>query len=114
MNKIVNYLEKAILGCFLLNDNFHNYYEKLSLTSFSNELHANIFMVMINLFEDKVRIDPLTVLSRLSLIRDFNKEDYVSYIYELANEVPSHQHIDSYIYELEYHNYIKEKDNEKG
>ena len=104
-------LEKSILGCFLLHDNFHMYWEKLSIDMFNFELHKKIFMSMCCLFEDKITIDPLTVMSRMSVVNLYDINDHsisyyddFEYLYALANECPSNNHISDYIHELELHN----------
>lgn len=104
---IIESLEKAILGCFLLKDNFHQYKDKLTSDCFKTNFHREIYCAMYDLHEENLNIDPLTVLSRLSHLENIDE----SYIYSLIDEVPSVNNIDSYIYELCEHNSRKDKDN---
>lgn len=110
VNDVVNDLEKAILGFFLLEDKFHLYSDQLSISTFECGFHQRIYMAMVHLAEDKISIDPLTVSSRLKLlfetVYDHNSDS--CYLYEIANACPSRLNTQSYINELSLHKESKE------
>jgi len=86
--------EKALLGCILVDDGqFDAVLEYISTPgAFHNELHRQIFQVMLNMRQQKQTIDIVTVADRLP--------DHAAYIAEMTNAVASTANVANYAAQL--------------
>ena len=97
--------EKSILGSILINDRV---LKKTLLfiepKDFTNKHNKLIFEVMIKNHYNNVTNDYVTILNELKKI---NNTDYLDYLLELTNIVPTSENINSYIKVLKEHNNLK-------
>jgi replicative DNA helicase len=92
-------LERAIIGCILMNGELFALYRGiLSNTDFNDELCNSIYKVMTLLEYKGVSIDPVLVVTELSALSGLNIDEHN--VYELANEAPSEKLYEDYVNEL--------------
>lgn len=89
--------EECVLGALLLDrDAIIAVAEFLRPDDFYDERHREIFVSALELYEDRVPIDVLTVSERLKKRKFLKKVGGASYLVELANKVPTAAHVEHY------------------
>lgn len=89
--------EESVLGALLLDkDAIIAIAEFLSPDDFYDDRHREIYECAIELYEDRVPIDVLTISERLKRRKSLKKLGGVSYLVELANQVPTAAHVEHY------------------
>ena len=89
--------EVSVLGAILLDrDAIVSVAELLEARHFYDERHAEIYEAVLDLYEERVPIDVLTVADKLSKRRSVKKVGGASYLAELANKVPTAAHVEHY------------------
>src|SRR3990170_2221052 len=89
--------EQSVLGALLLDkDAIIAVAEFLSPTDFYDERHGDIYKSCLELYEDRVPIDVLTVAERLKKFKVLSKVGGASYLADLANKVPTAAHVEHY------------------
>jgi replicative DNA helicase len=89
--------EQSVLGALLLDkDAIIAVAEFLHPTDFYDERHGDIFKSCLELYQDRVPIDVLTVAERLKKLKVLNKIGGASYLADLANKVPTAAHVEHY------------------
>lgn len=89
--------EVSVLGALLLNkDAVIAIAEFLQADHFYDQRHKDIYECMIQLYEERIPIDVLTVSERLKKQKALKAIGGVSYLAELANKVPTAAHIEHY------------------
>jgi replicative DNA helicase len=93
-------LEKAIIGCILMDhNNFILCKDMLELTDFRYDVCEMIYKVMITLESRGRTIDPIMVINELRTT--YNETEFPSqWVYQLANESPSGSIFEEYVDEL--------------
>jgi len=88
-------LEEAVLGAILVDkDGLPSVIEILRSESFYKEIHAEIYTVMLDLFEKSQPIDLLTVHESLKKAKKLDLVGGVNYLLELTNKVASAANIE--------------------
>lgn len=89
--------EESALGALLLDkDAIIAVAEFLSPNDFYDDRHREIFETCVELYEERVPIDVLTVAERLKRRKSLKKVGGASYLAELANKVPTAAHVEHY------------------
>jgi replicative DNA helicase len=89
--------EQSVLGCVLLeNACLPEVIDILKPEFFYNERHRQIFAAMRKLFIANVPVDLVTVLNELVADRDFDEIDGKTYLFALAQRVPSISNVLAY------------------
>lgn len=89
--------EKSTLGSLLIDkDAVIKIADILDPSDFYLDSHGQIFAVMLELYENRIPIDILSLASRLQEKNQLEALGGHSYLSELANEVPTSSHIVSY------------------
>ncbi len=89
--------EESVLGALLLDrDAIIAVAEFLNGSDFYETKHRDIFECCLELYEDRVPIDVLTVSERLKKRKVLKKIGGASYLAELANKVPTAAHVEHY------------------
>ena len=89
--------EVSVLGALLLDkDAVVAVAEFLLAEDFYNERHQEIFRAAIELYEERVPIDVLTVSERLKKRKALKKVGGSTYLAELVNKVPTAAHVEHY------------------
>jgi replicative DNA helicase len=89
--------EESVLGAFLLDkDAVIAVAEFLRPDDFYDDRHKEIFKVAIELYEERIPIDVLTVAERLKKRKVLKSIGGSSYLAELANKVPTAAHVEHY------------------
>lgn len=89
--------EESVLGALLLDkDAIISVAEFLSSKDFYDERHKLIYECVLELYEERVPIDVLTVADRLKKRKALKKIGGASYLAELANRVPTAAHVEHY------------------
>jgi replicative DNA helicase len=89
--------EESVLGALLLDkDAIIAIAEFLSPEDFYDDRHKEIFECAVELYEERVPIDVLTISERLKKRKALKKLGGVSYLVELANQVPTAAHVEHY------------------
>jgi len=89
--------EVSVLGALLLDkDAVISVAEFLDSSCFYDERHREIYESIIELYEDRIPIDVLTVSERLKKRKSLKKVGGASYLAELANKVPTAAHVEHY------------------
>ncbi len=89
--------EASVLGAILIDkDAIYNVAEILRPEHFYHPYHQQIYGVMLELYEERVPIDIITVAERLKKKRALKKIGGRAYLTKLANQVPTASHCDSY------------------
>ena len=92
-----NEAEESVLGALLLDkDAIIAVAEFLSSEDFYDERHKTIFDSCIDLYEERIPIDVLTVAERLKKKKTLKKIGGASYLAEIANKVPTAAHVEHY------------------
>jgi replicative DNA helicase len=89
--------EESVLGALLLDrDAIIAVAEFLRPEDFYDERHREIFISAIELYQERVPIDVLTISERLKKRKFLKKVGGASYLVELANKVPTAAHVEHY------------------
>src|SRR3989344_3065408 len=89
--------EESLLGALLLDkDAIIAIAEFLNPDDFYDERHKSIFECSLELYEERVPIDVLTISERLKRRKFLKRVGGVSYLVELANRVPTAAHVEHY------------------
>lgn len=89
--------EESVLGALLLDkDAIIGIAEFLKPDDFYDERHREVYECALDLYEDRVPIDVLTISERLKKSKVLKKIGGVSYLVELANQVPTAAHVEHY------------------
>lgn len=89
--------EESVLGAlFLDKDAIVAVAEFLRPDDFYDERHKEIYNAFLELYEERIPIDVLTVSQRLKKRKTLKKIGGVSYLVELANSVPTAAHVEHY------------------
>ncbi|MBI2405833.1 replicative DNA helicase [Candidatus Microgenomates bacterium] len=89
--------EISVLGALLLDkDAVISVAEFLAPHHFYDERHAKIFTAILDLYEERVPIDVLTVAEKLKKNRALRQVGGVGYLGELVNQVPTAAHVEHY------------------
>ena len=89
--------EESVIGALLLDkDAIIAIAEFLRPEDFYSEKHKEIFLSTIDLYEERVPIDVLTVAEKLKKRKSLKKVGGVSFLAELANKVPTAAHVEHY------------------
>ncbi|MCH7641207.1 replicative DNA helicase [Patescibacteria group bacterium] len=89
--------EESVLGALLLDrDAIIAVAEFLAPEDFYDERNMEIFTCCIELYEDRVPIDVLTVAERLKKRKFLKKAGGAAFLAELANKVPTAAHVEHY------------------
>ncbi|OGM11500.1 replicative DNA helicase [Candidatus Woesebacteria bacterium RBG_16_34_12] len=89
--------EISVLGAILLDrDAVIAVAEFLSPDDFYDERHKEIFSSALNLYEERIPIDVLTVSESLKKRKTLKKIGGASYLADLANKVPTAAHVEHY------------------
>ncbi len=89
--------EESVLGAlFLDKDAVVAVAEFLKPDDFYDERHKEIYETFLELYEERIPIDILTVSERLKKRKSLKKVGGVSYLVELANKVPTAAHVEHY------------------
>ena len=89
--------EESVLGAlFLDRDAIIAVAEFLRPEDFYDERHRDIYVSAIELYEERIPIDVLTVSERLKKKKVLKKVGGSSYLVELANQVPTAAHVEHY------------------
>src|SRR3972149_9207011 len=92
-----NEAEESVLGALLLDkDAIIAVAELLDASDFYDERHKAIFESCVELFEERVPIDVLTVADRLKKQKLLKKVGGAGYLAELTNKVPTAAHVEHY------------------
>jgi replicative DNA helicase len=92
-----NEAEESVIGAILLDkDAVTSVAEFLSSDDFYDDRNKEIYLCAIDLYEERVPIDVLTVAERLKKRRVLNKIGGASFLAELANKVPTAAHVEHY------------------
>jgi len=89
--------EQAVLGALMLdNRSFDNIVDVISDVDFYRPEHKLIYQAMYYLMDRQQPVDTLTVIDRLSNMKELAKAGGEAYIFELANNTPSAANILAY------------------
>ncbi len=89
--------ETSVLGALLLDrDAIISVAEFLRPEHFYNDRHKNIFEAMLELYEERIPIDVLTVSERLKKNKSLKETGGVGFLAELASRVPTAAHVEHY------------------
>jgi replicative DNA helicase len=89
--------EISVLGALLLDrDAITSVAEFLQGSHFYDERHSEIYEAMVELYEERVPIDVLTVSERLKKKKILKKVGGSTYLAEIANRVPTAAHVEHY------------------
>jgi replicative DNA helicase len=89
--------EESVLGALLLDKNaIIAIAEFLRADDFYDERHREIYLCAIDLYEERVPIDVLTISEKLKKLKALKRIGGVSYLVELANRVPTAAHVEHY------------------
>jgi len=92
-----NEAEESVLGALLLDkDAIIAVAEFLTPTDFYDERHKNIYESCLELYEERVPIDVLTVAERLKKRKVLKRIGGASYLAGLTNKVPTAAHVEHY------------------
>jgi len=92
-----NEAEGSVIGALLLDkDAIISVAEFLHAEDFYEDKHKDIYEACLNLFEDRVPIDVLTVTEELKRKKVLKKVGGTSYLAELSNSVPTAAHVEHY------------------
>ncbi|RLC30662.1 replicative DNA helicase, partial [Candidatus Woesebacteria bacterium] len=92
-----NEAEESVLGALLLDkDAIIAVAEFLSSEDFYDDRHKTIFESCVDLYEERIPIDVLTVAERLKKKRTLKKIGGASYLAEIVNKVPTAAHVEHY------------------
>jgi replicative DNA helicase len=92
-----NEAEESVLGALLLDkDAIIAVAEFLRPEDFYDERHKVIYESILDLYEERVPIDVLTVAERLKRKKALKRIGGASYLAELANKVPTAAHVEHY------------------
>jgi replicative DNA helicase len=89
--------EESVLGAMLLDkDAVIAVGEFLSAEDFYDERLKEIYKAAIDLYEERVPIDVLTVAEKLKKRKNLNLGNISSFLADLANKVPTAAHVEHY------------------
>jgi replicative DNA helicase len=89
--------EESVLGALLLDkDAIIGIAEFLDPSDFYDDRHREIFECALELYEERIPIDVLTISERLKKRKVLKKVGGVSYLVEVANQVPTAAHVEHY------------------
>jgi len=89
--------EVSVLGALLLDkDAIITVAEFLQSTDFYDDKHKSIYHCILELYEERVPIDVLTVSERLKKQKNLTKIGGSSYLAEIVNKVPTAAHVEHY------------------
>lgn len=89
--------EESVLGAILLDrDAVIAVAEFLNPEDFYDDRHSEIFISALELYEDRIPIDVLTVSERLKKRKVLKMVGGASYLADLANKVPTAAHVEHY------------------
>jgi len=89
--------EESVLGALLLDrDAIIAIAEFLKSGDFYDERHSDIYTCALELYEERVPIDVLTISEKLKKKKALKRVGGVSYLVELANRVPTAAHVEHY------------------
>jgi len=89
--------EESVLGALLLDrDAIIAIAEFLRADDFYDDRHRDIYLCAIDLYEERVPIDVLTISEKLKKRKALKRIGGVSYLVELANRVPTAAHVEHY------------------
>lgn len=89
--------EESVLGALLLDkDAIIGIAEFLKPDDFYDERHREVYECALELYEERVPIDVLTISERLKKRKVLKRVGGVTYLVELANQVPTAAHVDHY------------------
>ena len=90
--------EQACLGsCLIDKDAFMTTAETIVIKDFSSLQHQCIYETMLELLNEKVAVDSVTLTSRLQMNGNLPTAGHVTYLTELVNSVPTVKNIEHYI-----------------
>lgn len=90
--------EKYVIGCiFIDNQIMNSLIGKIVDTDFYEPMHVVTFRAMLNLFNDGVQIDVLSVIEELKRLNYENVEPMLQYLTSVIDEVPSISSVQLYI-----------------
>jgi replicative DNA helicase len=89
--------EESVLGAVLLDkDGVISVSEFLRLEDFYDDRHGMIYEACLQLYEERVPIDVLTVAERLKKLKVLKKIGGAGYLADLVNKVPTAAHVEHY------------------
>src|SRR3989337_3220331 len=89
--------EESVLGALLLDrDAIIAVAEFLKPDDFYDDRHREIYECALELYEDRIPIDVLTISERLKKRKVLKKIGGVSFLVEIANKVPTAAHVEHY------------------
>ena len=89
--------EQSVLGALLLDkDAIIAVAEFLKADDFYDERHAKIYEACIELYEDRVPVDVLTVSEKLKKYKALKMVGGAAYLAALTNKVPTAAHVEHY------------------
>ncbi len=89
--------ETSVLGALLIDkDAIYTVAELLLPDHFYNPAHSQIFSAILNLYEERIPIDIVTVSERLKKNKALRKVGGMTYLTQLANQVPTASHCEYY------------------
>ncbi|OGM21092.1 replicative DNA helicase [Candidatus Woesebacteria bacterium RIFCSPHIGHO2_01_FULL_38_9] len=89
--------EESVLGALLLDkDAVIAIAEFLKSSDFYDDRHSSIYECAVELYEERIPIDVLTISERLKKRKVLKQIGGVSYLVELANKVPTAAHVEHY------------------
>jgi replicative DNA helicase len=89
--------EESVIGAILLDkDAILAVAEFLNPEDFYDDRHKNIYGCILNLYEERVPVDVLTVSEKLKKGKSLKSVGGASYLAELANRVPTSAHVEHY------------------
>ena len=89
--------ELSVLGAMLIDkDSVITIAEFLKSNDFYDNRHSEIYKAMLDLYEERVPIDILTVSEKLKKQKSLKRIGGSAYLAELANSVPTAAHVEHY------------------
>lgn len=89
--------EESVLGALLLDKNaIVAVAEFLTPDDFYDERHKEVYVAVLELYEERIPIDVLTISEKLKKRKILKKIGGVTYLVELANRVPTAAHVEHY------------------
>ncbi|MBI3443240.1 replicative DNA helicase [Candidatus Woesebacteria bacterium] len=89
--------EVSVLGALLLDrDAIVSVAEFLQSSHFYDQRHQEVYECILELYEERIPIDVLTVSERLKKRKSLKKVGGVTYLAELVNRVPTSAHVEHY------------------
>lgn len=89
--------EQSVLGSLMLDNRaFHKINDKINEEDFYIENHKKIFLIIKNLHDRNLSMDPLIVAEKLNDINELENIGGEVYLFELANQTPTASNVEAY------------------